>query len=82
MTHAMFTTNDVRYRFAVNVKTYRDNAATSWTQHSTLGGAIRSARSIIGGHKYRVKALETCQIWDKHSNELLSVSEAEKRFFE
>jgi hypothetical protein len=74
----MFTHEDNRYRYAVNVKTYKDTAASSWTQHATLGGAIRSARSLIGGRKYRIKDMETCLIWDKHTNALLSVNAAER----
>ena len=74
----MFHPDDTRYPFAVNVKLHRDSAATSWTQHRTLAGAIRSARSLIGGRKYRVKDMERCTIWDKRSNRALSVAQAEK----
>lgn len=73
---------DSRYRYAVNVKTYRDPAASAWSQHYKLSGAIRSARSLICGRKHRVAAIETCQIWDKHANALLSVTEAEARLKE
>ena len=75
----LFHPDDSRYPYAVNVKTYREKAASSWTQHLTLAGAIRSARSIIGGRKHRVKDLETCRIWCKRSNALLSVEQAESR---
>lgn len=78
----MFHPDDIRYSFAVNVKTYRDKSATSWTQHRTLSGAIRSARSIIGGRKHRVRDVETCRIWCKRSNALLSVAQAESRIKE
>jgi hypothetical protein len=75
----MIHPDDMQYPFAVVVKKYRDSAAASWSQHYALSGAIRSARSIIGGRKHRVRDLATCQIWDKRSNALLSVSEAEER---
>lgn len=79
MSGAMFHPDDARYPFAVNVKKYGDSAASSWSQHATLRGAIRSARSIIGGRTYRVRDLETCRIWAKRTNELLAVVDAEKR---
>ena len=74
----MFHPDDIRYRYAVNVKTYRADSVTSWTQHSTLRGAIRSARSLIGGRKYRVKDMERCHIWDKHTNRIMTVADAER----
>ena len=74
----MFHPDDIRYPYAVNVKTYDGATATSWTQHSTLTGAMRSARSIIGGRKHRIRNIETCMIWCKRSNRLMSVETAEK----
>ena len=69
---SIFHPDDVRYPFAVNVSTY-GGPVTAWTQHYKLTGAISSARSIIGGRNiYRVR------IWDKRTNRLLSVTDAEK----
>ena len=79
MSGAMYHPDDARYPFAVNAKKYTDAAASSWSQHATLRGAIRSARSIIGGRTYRVRDLETCYIWDKRAGALLTVVDAEKR---
>ncbi len=72
----MFHPDDSRYPYAVNVSTY-GGQVTAWTQHYKLTGAIRSARSIIGGRIHRVRNLMTCRIWDKRTNRLLTVTQAE-----
>ena len=65
-------------RYEVKISTYGDERVRMVTRHRSLAAAIKSARSIIGGRKHRIRTLKTCVIWDSNANTNLTVSRAEE----